>query len=457
MSTESTKIRKDIVKRYMEKTVKSRRLYERAKRIFPGGGTRNVANFYPYAFYTSHGSGFHVYDVDGNEYIDCNNNMCSLLHGHSFPPVLNAISSQLSKGTAHSTPTEVQLDFAQLLVNRVSSLDEIRFCASGSEATMFPLRLARVVSGQNKIIKFDGSYHGSTDYVHTNVCADYKYKNPPNLNPELGFSPGLRDHILITPINDIEYLKELISSNKDDIAAMIIEPVINRVGMSATQEYMKEVRTITQEFGIYLIFDEVITFRHALGGFQEFLDIEPDLTSFGKCIGGGLPIGAFGGKGELMEWFNPTREPHLSHSGSYNGNSISMCAGIAALQHYNQKEIDNITHWGSLLATGLKKIIQDTNFPAHVTQAGSLVYLHIFRGNYANARDYGLNLLSNYPILRYLHLELLNQGIYVYHKSCIEYILSTVMNQPLIHTILEKTREALEIVQPLFMKENNES
>ncbi|MHA1112248.1 MAG: aspartate aminotransferase family protein [Promethearchaeota archaeon] len=290
------KIRDQILKRYRAKTAKSRNLFESAKTFLPGGGTRNVANFYPYPLYASHGKGYTLYDVDGNEYIDCNNNMHSLIHGHAYPPVVEALNKQISKGTSYATSTEKQMQFAELMVNRVSSIDEIRFCASGSEATMFPLRLARVVSGHNKIIKFDGAYHGSSDYVQTNVCADSISENPPKLYPELGFSPALENQVLITPINDIEYLKELISFNKDDIACMIIEPVINRIGMQVSKDYIKAVRDLTQQYGIYLIFDEVITFRHSFGGFQESLNIEPDLTSFGKMIGGGLPIGAFGGK-----------------------------------------------------------------------------------------------------------------------------------------------------------------
>ncbi|MHA1110166.1 MAG: aspartate aminotransferase family protein [Promethearchaeota archaeon] len=454
MSKETRKIRDQILKRYSEKTSKSRSLYEKAKGILPGGGTRNVANFYPYPLYASHGKGYNLYDVDGNEYIDCNNNMCSLLHGHAYPPIVEALSNQLSKGTAYATSTEKQMQFAELLINRISSLDEIRFCASGSEATMFPLRLSRVVSNQNKIIKFDGSYHGSTDYVQTNVCSDNISENPPKLTPELGFSPSLKDQVLVTPINDIEYLKELIAKNKDDIASMIVEPVINRVGIQVSEEYIKAVRDITQEYGIYLIFDEVITFRHSSGGLQDILGVEPDLTAFGKCIGGGLPIGAFGGKGELMGWFNSEHEPYLNHSGSYNGNIMSMTAGIASLENYTQKEIDTLNSLGEYLENGLKNIITELEIQAHISRTGSLVYLHIFDTKYTNAREYDLNLLPNYPSLRYLHLELLNQGLFLYHKSCMQYILSTVMNRQVIDTVLKKTYNALVTVKPIFFKEN---
>jgi len=446
----TNKIREQILKRYLEKTTKSKNLNEKAKYILPGGGTRNVANFYPYPLYASYGNGYFLYDVDGNEYIDCNNNMHSLLHGHAFPPIVEALSKQLAKGTSYATSTEMQIQFAEIMVDRVSSLDEIRFCASGSEATMFPLRLARVVSGHNKIIKFDGAYHGSSDYVQTNVCADSISENPPNLYPELGFPPALADQVLVTPINDIEYLKELIVKNKDDIASIIVEPVINRTGMQVSSEYIQAVRDLTQEYGIYLIFDEVITFRHSVGGLQESLNIEPDLTSFGKCIGGGLPIGAFGGKGDLMGWFNPSREPYIHHSGSYNGNIMSMCAGITALEHYTKSEIDKINSLGQYLEESLNEVINELEFPAHTTRVGALVYLHIFEGDYTNAREYGMHLLPYYPHLRYLHLELLNQGLYLYHKACMEFILSTVMTKNTVDEIIKKTRVALEIVNPLF-------
>ncbi len=453
MSMEAKKIRNQILQRYTDKTAKSRYLYEKAKKFLPGGGTRNVANFYPYPLYASHGKGYHLFDVDGNEYIDCNNNMCSLLHGHAYPPIIEALTNQLPKGTAYATSTEKQLHFAELLVNRISSLDEIRFCASGSEATMFPLRLSRVTSNHNKIIKLDGAYHGSTDYVQTNVCSDNFSENPPQIIPELGFSPSLKEQVLITPINDIEYLKEIISKNKDDIASMIVEPVINRVGIQVSVDYIKAVRDLTQEYGIYLIFDEVITFRHSSGGFQEILGVEPDLTAFGKCIGGGLPIGAFGGKGELMEWFNPEHEPYLHHSGSYNGNIMSMTAGIASLENYSREEIEKIDSLGAYLEKGLKKIIAELGVQAHISRVGSLVYLHVFDKKYSNAREYDICLLPYYPSLRYLHLELLNQGLYLYHKSCMQYILSTVMNRKVIDAILKKTYDALAMVKPIFFKE----
>jgi glutamate-1-semialdehyde 2,1-aminomutase len=444
MSSETKSVRDQILKRFMKKTSKSMELNQKAKRVLPGGGTRNVANFYPYPLYSSHGKGYNLYDVDGNEYIDCNNNMHTLIHGHVFPPIVEAIKEQAEKGTAYATSTQVQMEFAELLVDRVSSLDEIRFCASGSEATMFPLRLSRVASNHEKIIKLDGSYHGSTDYVQTNVCADYTSENPPQLYPELGFPAALHDQVLITPINDTEYLKQLILKHKNDIAAMIVEPVINRIGMQVTKKYIKAVRDITQEYGIHLIFDEVITFRHALGGFQEILEIEPELTSFGKCIGGGLPIGAFGGNSELMELFNPSKEPYIHHSGSFNGNILSMVAGKTALEHYTQTEINKIESLGIYLQESLDKLIMELGIAVHTSRVGSLVYFHIFNEPYSNARDYGLQLIPNYPTLRYLHLELMNQGLYLYQKNCMEFILSTIMDKSVVDTILEKTRKALE-------------
>jgi glutamate-1-semialdehyde 2,1-aminomutase len=447
------KIKSEILSKYKSRTSKSVKLHERGKNFLPGGGTRNVAFFSPYPFYATHGSGCYMYDVDGNKYIDCINNMSSLLHGHAFPPIVEALQDQATKGTVHAAPMDMQTDLAEIILNRVKSADTLRFCNSGTEATMFALRGARIASGREIIVKFDGSYHGSHDFVEANMLSDFKSPEDlrPQLSPELGFPPGLNKSILVTPMNNLEHLKQLFSDNKGKIAAMIVEPVVNIGGMPVTPEYIKGVREITEDNGTYLIMDEVITYRHALGGYQQVLDVDCDFTAFGKIIGGGLPVGAFAGKKELMDWYNPLKTPHLMHSGTFSGNAMTMRAGIAALENYTSTEIAKFERLGARLEAGLAKAINTTNFPGQTSRTGSLVYLHLFQGNPQSMYEYFELLLPSMSKVPALNQALLNEGIYVYHKSCLEFILSTVMDEKVIDDIIARVERALAVVQPLML------
>ncbi len=349
---------------------------------------------------------------------------------------------------------DMQTDLAEIILNRVKSADQIRFCNSGTEATMFALRGARVASGREKIVKFDGSYHGSHEFVETNMISDFKSmpeSNRPQLNPEFGFPPALNKTVLVTPMNNLEHLKQLFSEHKGEIAAMIVEPVVNIGGMSVTPEYIKGVREITENNGTYLIMDEVITYRHALGGYQEILNVDCDFTTFGKIIGGGLPVGAFAGKEEVMKWFNPTISPHLMHSGTFSGNAMTMQAGIAALDNYTSIEIAKFERLGARLEAGLQKMLKEINFPGHVTRVGSLIYLHLFQGSPRSMLEYFGMLLPSMSKLTIINQALLNEGIYAYHKSCLEFILSTVMNDKIIDDIIARVGRALTLVQPLLL------
>lgn len=447
-------IKSKIMKEYQNKTQKSAKLFQEGAKYFPGGGTRNVANFIPYPFYATHGEGYNLYDEDGNTYIDCLNNMTSVLHGHAFPPIVKTLQEQASRGTVHAAPMEIQNKLAKIICDRVDSVDSVRFCNSGTEATMFALRGARVISNKNKILKFDGAYHGAHDYVETNTLPDYVSSNPPQLFPEKGFPPALSNEVLITKINDIDHTRTIIENHHEEIGAMIVEPVINIAGKSVTKEYIHAVRKLTEKYNIFLIFDEVITYRHALGGYQEILGVKPDFTAFGKIIGGGLPVGAFGGKRELMDWFNPRRDEHLTHSGTFSGNAMTVQAGIAQLTHYTQKEVDKLNHLGAKLCQGLNAIVSEINFPGHAVAIGSLVYFHTFAGDSSQLSmlEWAGSLMPTMGYLPYLNLALLDEGLYVYHKSCLEFILSTVMTEAVIDEILNRMRRVLTRVKPLFLK-----
>jgi len=211
MKKEGRKIKKLITKEYKEKHPKSLVLNERARKVLPGGGTRNVAFFKPYPFFAKVANKYNMFDVDGNKYYDCINNMTSLLHGHAFPPIVEALQDQAKTGTVHAAPMEIQVKLAEIITERVKSVDKIRFCNSGTEGTMFALRGSRVATGKDKIIKFDGGYHGSHDYVEMNVLPDYESDSPVQPFPEMGFPEALKENIIAVPVEDIEYLKDVIN------------------------------------------------------------------------------------------------------------------------------------------------------------------------------------------------------------------------------------------------------
>ncbi|HTX61956.1 MAG TPA: glutamate-1-semialdehyde 2,1-aminomutase, partial [Methanobacterium sp.] len=303
--------------------MKSEDLFDEAKKYLPGGVNSPVRAFKPYPFFAESAEGSHIYDVDGNDYVDYCLAYGPLVMGHSNPKIIEAVKKQLEKGSAYGVPTEKEIELAREVVTRVPCADMVRFVNSGTEATMSAIRLARAITGKKKIIKFEGSYHGAHDYVLVKSGSGAM---------GLPDSPGVpeettRNTILI-PFNDEGVLTELINQQKDEIAAIIVEPVMGNIGCIPPREgYLKFLRQITSENEIILIFDEVITgFRLSRGGSQEYFDVTPDLATFGKILGGGFPIGALAGKKEYMEMIAP--KGNVYQAGTFNGNPISITAGL---------------------------------------------------------------------------------------------------------------------------------
>ena len=344
----------------MKMTPKSRQLFEEAQKWLPGGGTRNITYYYPYPFYVAKGEGCYLIDVDGNRYIDVQNNMTVLLHGHGHLQVTEAIQKQVAEGTAHNAPTPAQFEFAKLLCDRVPSIEEIRFCNSGTEVTMFAIRAARVFTGKDGLIVTDGCYHGSHDYVSVNFDSALITEGPLKPMVEKGIPKAILKDLYVVPFNDLQAAEKVMKKHHKKIAAMIVEPLMGYAGdVLATKDYLSGLRELTRKYGILLIFDEVITFRFSTGGVQKLYGVTPDLTALGKAIGGGLPIGAFGGRREIMEQFNPTKKDFVMHSGTFSGNAITMAAGKSALKAYDEAAVERLSQLGTRLRVGLRKIMDE--------------------------------------------------------------------------------------------------
>ena len=440
-----------ILERYQEKTRKSFELRQQTVNYLPGGDTRSVAFFPPYPFFVSKGTGCHIYDVDGNEYIDCVNNMTALIHGHAHPHVVEAICRQALDGTAHAAPTELQYTLAKMICDRVPSVESLRFCNSGTEATLFAIRAARVFTGKDMIVKMDAGYHGSHDYVEVNLLPDFAAEDLPTAQAEAGVPTSVLNDVRIAPFNNLDAMERILEANQDKVAAIILEPVLAQGGGIVPQEgYLKGLRDLADRYNTLLIFDEIITFRASIGGLQVVADVKPDLTALGKIIGGGLPVGAFGGRREIMQMFDPTKPGAVTHSGTFSGNALTMAAGIATLEILDQNEIDRVNGLGDRLRTGLKAAMDRAGIKGQIGGFGSTAFVYFFEQPFENAKEAALAVMPTLEFAQNVHLEMLNRGLYAITRGMIAFAVSTPMNEQKIDQIIDRFGRALEFAKPLL-------
>lgn len=364
-----------ILDAYLARTAQSAAAFERADRVMPAGNTRAAAYFAPYPVTLRSGAGFEVEDVDGNRYIDLLSNYTSLIHGHAHPAIDAAVAGQLNSGMVFPSPTQLQAELAAVLATRFGSVEQTRFTNSGTEAVMVAIRAARAHTGRDRLITIAGGYHGSWDQVAAFQELDEASGRPRRL-VNRGIPAAIRDLVTSVRYNDIEQLTAAFSAHGADTAALIMEPVIGEQTVPADLEFLTEARRLCDAHGVVLIFDEVVTARLHHGGVQGWREVYPDLTAFGKIIGGGLPIGAVGGSAALMSVFDTRGPEGVPHHGTYNGNNLSMVAGLASLELLSADEIARINHLGDRLATGLRGVFADAGRNYKVTQVGSLLLVH---------------------------------------------------------------------------------
>ncbi|MCC7553852.1 MAG: glutamate-1-semialdehyde 2,1-aminomutase [Methanobacteriaceae archaeon] len=351
--------------------MKSEDLYKESKKYLPGGVNSPVRAYKPYPFFVDKGKGSKIYDVDGNEYIDYCLAYGPLVLGHSHERIVENISEAIKKGTTYGAPSEKEIILAKEVINRVPCADMVRFVNSGTEATMSAIRLARGYTSRNKIVKFEGAYHGAHDY-----CLVKSGSGAATLPDSLGIPEDTTKNTLSVPFNDEEAIKQLIKNEGNNIACIIMEVVMGNIGcIQAKKGYLEFLRKITEENNILLIFDEVITgFRIAKGGAQEYYNIKPDLVTFGKIIGGGFPMGALAGKKEIMEMIAPSGSVY--QAGTFNGNPISVIAGITTLNLLDNKFYKKINEKGDYLRSNIKNIIEDLDLNLNPVGLGSMFQIY---------------------------------------------------------------------------------
>jgi glutamate-1-semialdehyde 2,1-aminomutase len=421
---------------------KSEALFNRAQGSIPGGVNSPVRAFKSVGgnpIFLQKAKGAYLYDVDGNQYIDYINSWGPMIMGHAFEPVVEAIQKKATDSTSFGAPTELEVEMAELVKSMVPNVDLIRMVSSGTEACMSALRLARGYTGRNKFIKFEGCYHGHADPFLVKAgsgVATFNIQTVP------GVTAGVSADTLTAPYNDLEAVQKLVAENKGEIAAIIIEPVAGNMGCIIPQQgYLEGLRKICDEEGIVFIFDEVMTgFRLAQGGAQERLGIDADLVTYGKVIGAGMPVGAFGGKLEIMKHIAPLG--NVYQAGTLSGNPLAMIAGFTLLTHLknNPAVYTELEEKGEYLKTGLDKVLKESGTPYVINQLGSMISIHFSEKpvvDFASAA-FANNALFN----QYFH-AMLDKGIYLPPSAFETWFLSHALSKENLDKTIDATREFL--------------
>ena len=430
---------------YPDPNSRSQKMYDRALSSLPGGNTRTTVFMKPYPIYAARGEGCRVYDLDGNAFIDCINNFTSLIHGHAHPALIKAATDQLALGSAFGLPTQSEVELAELLAARLLSVDQLRFCNSGTEAVMMALKAARAFTGRPKIAKCEGAYHGSYDYAEVSLdpTPEQWGRNAP---VSVAYAKGTPDNVLADvvaiPFNNAEAAVSLIREHGKDLACVLVDPMPNRAGLSpADKAYVQALREVTREVGALLIFDEVITFRLGYAGAQGIWEIEPDLTTLGKIMGGGFPVGAVGGRSDVMAVFDPRPgKPMLPHGGTFSANPVTMRAGIAAMELLDQAAFARLDAMGEAVRGGINDAFRKHGVPGGTVGMGSLLKIHFAD---RPVRDYRSAYLTEEETRRQtiFNRGLLNRGVLAAGYGLMA--LSTPMSDADIDAIVGAASDAL--------------
>lgn len=441
-----------VIETFMQRTHASGEWDARAKKSMPGGDTRAASYYIPYPAYMARGEGCYLYDLDENRYIDFLNNYTSLIHGHAHPATVSAIQEQAARGTVLGSAAEVTVEHAEMLCSRVSSLESVRYCNSGTEATHLAMRAARAFTGKDTIVKMDGGYHGSHDYVQVNVQSDAAEDGLPR--PRIttrGVPAAVLEGMRVAPFNDLDALENLLRVHSDGIAAIILEPVLGSGGgVEPEQGYLQGVRQLADTYDVLLIFDEILTFRLDVGGVQASVGVTPDLTSVAKFIGGGLPLGAFGGRQDIMAPFAPTHPQTIPHNGTFNGNNITMAAGMATMKAYGAEEVVRINDLGQRLKDGFNRAFQAAGMRARAAGLGSIIRIHWGEGEIRTAREAKAAQDAARDLPKLLHLELMNRGIFSAPRC--QFAISTPMTEREIDAAAAVMAQSLDVVRPYMIE-----
>lgn len=419
---------------------RSSALFKEAKNVIPGGVNSPVRAFKAVGgtpIFAKSAKGAYVFDEDDNKFIDYINSWGPMILGHAYAPVVDAVKKMAESGTSFGMPTVIETKIAELAVKMVPNIDKIRFVNSGTEACMSAVRLARGYSGKDKIIKFAGCYHGHSDAFLIQAGSGAVTFGSPN-SP--GVTQGTAKDTLLATYNDIDSVRQLIASNKDEIAAVIIEPVAGNMGCIPPLEgFLETLRVLCNENNILLIFDEVMTgFRLAKGGAQELLGVHADIVCFGKVIGGGLPVGAFASSNEIMSVLAP--DGPVYQAGTLSGNPLAMAAGLAMLEALQDntifKRLENKTKY---LHKGIASVLQKSNLSYKINRIGSMISVHFTNDDVV---DLSSAAKGNNDTFKTFFNGMLNQGIYIAPSAFESWFITDALS----YDDLDKTISAVESV-----------
>ena len=417
-------------------------LYQKALELIPGGVNSPVRAFKAIGIpptFVDRAKGARIWDVDGNEYIDYIGSWGPMIVGHAHPKVVAALKKAVSKGTSFGAPTPLEVERAAKVRKAFPSMQLVRMVSSGTEAVISAIRVARGFTGRDKILKFEGCYHGHGDSLLVKAGSGAATFGIPD---SLGVPGDLAKHTLTAAYNNLEDVKRLVSENPDQIACIIVEPIAGNMGVVLPEEgFLMGLREICSEKGIILLFDEVISgFRAAFGGAQEVYGIKPDLTCLGKIIGGGLPVGAYGGKREIMEKVSPLGGVY--QAGTLSGNPLAMTAGLATLDLIKSKKVyRDLSKKASFLSDGILKIARDKGIPVCVNHTTGMLTVFFTEGP---VRDYQTAKTSDTKRFARFFIEMMNQGIYLPPSQYEAWFISLAHTQKDLDQTIEACEEAFK-------------
>ncbi len=427
---------------------KSRRLFIRAQQVIPGGVNSPVRAFNSVGGtppFIARAEGAYIEDVDGNRYIDYVGSWGPMLFGHADPDVVEVVQKAAADSTSFGAPTEGEIELAELVCKLVPSIERVRLVNSGTEATMSAVRLARGYTGRDKIIKFEGCYHGHADYFLIAAGSGATTFGAPN-SP--GVTAGTATDTLLARYNDLDSVRQLVEDHSGEIACIIVEPVAGNMGCIPPEEgFLEGLRDICDDEEMALIFDEVMTgFRVARGGAQEYYGVYPDLTALGKIIGGGLPVGAYGGRADIMDHVAPSGPVY--QAGTLSGNPLAVQAGLATLRKIDgdARLYLRLDEFGEKLEEGMRRNLEDAGVPGYVTRAGAMCGLFFSEEaviDYDTARQSGIQKYA-----QYFH-SMLQQGIYLAPSAFEAFFFSTRHGKKELKRTLEAQRAALARLRKL--------
>jgi glutamate-1-semialdehyde 2,1-aminomutase len=410
-----------ILDRYLDRTTRSAALMGRAREVKPAGSTRTFGYFDPYPLVFERGEGCHLWDVDGHRYIDFTYNGLSLIHGHAFPPILEALQRAIPRGTAWPGASIDQIEYAELLSERIPSAEQVRFTNTGTEATMLGVNLARHATGRELIVKFTGAYHGSYDDLEAGLYG-------------IG---ELQGRTLLGEFGNLETFERAFNEHKGEVAAVVIEPILFTFRVIPPPPgFLANLIAMAHEAGILAVLDDCLMFRLAEGGSAEYYGVEPDITCLGKFIGGGLPVGAIAANAELMSIFDPAHPSAVYHGGSFNGNPLGTVAGRVAMEHFGTAEIERMNAQGAHLREALERASTASGVPLEVTGEGSILGVHVL----------GADGTTSNPLTRRLQLAAINRGVYFGQDG--EFALATPFTDDDVSEAIEILEQALNDLAP---------